>query len=63
MGMIVLKLEVAPTGAISPFAMDQMWFTSPRFWNGSLSAPRTLGRIARLVVNERIALVLINIVK
>ena len=66
MDKIVLKLEVVLTGAISPFAMYQTWSTSPRFWNGSLSvriAPRALGRIARLVVNERIVLVLINIVK
>ena len=55
---MVLKLEVGFTGAISPFAMDQMWFTLARFRmrgcpKGSRSAPRTLGRIAKAVVNER----------
>lgn len=64
---MVLNLEVVLTGAISPFAMVQTWFTYARFWirgspNG-FTAPRAMGRIVKLVANERIELVLMNIIK
>ena len=64
-------LEVALTGEISPFARVQTWFTSARLWawgcpNESVStraAPKATWKIAKVVVKERIELVLMNIVK
>ena len=65
---MVLKLKLILTGAMSPFAIDQTWFTSARFLmraNGSNSvraAPRALGRIAKVAADERMELVLISII-